>query len=419
MAAPRPTVTSVARKAKASRGKTYSPTPTSCGAPVRNLPARVCRVIPDLTAVERAFDYAVPDALAGAVRVGALVRVPLHGRRVRGWVIADDVEPEAAELLDVLSASAGPPADVVVLSEWIASRWAGPRVAVLRSASPPNLVPATVWSNSGARATESAQTKVRVVRQPPLLDRRADVAAMCAAVGSTIVCIADAGRARTFGRYLVEQGRNVALLHSVEPDAARTAAWSRAARGDCIVVGGRVAALAPVSDLAAVVVVDDNDEALQEERSPTWHARDVLIERASRAGALLTICGPAPTVTAVARASEVVAPPVDVERAGWPRVEVVDRRAEPPGAGLLTDALGHALRSARGLAVCIVNRRGRYRVLVCGNCGHVLRWDRSDERPLVCPECGATKLRVIRAGVTRLREELSALVSTARVVDID
>ncbi len=42
------------------------------------------------------------------------------------------------ELLDVVSE--GPPAAVVELSEWIAWRWCGPRVAVLRSASPPNVV---------------------------------------------------------------------------------------------------------------------------------------------------------------------------------------------------------------------------------------------------------------------------------------
>src|SRR5690242_21304029 len=92
---------------------------------------RVCRVAPDVTAVERVFDYLVPDALAALVRVGAIVRVPLHGRRVRGWVVADDVTPDTGErLLEVLAvASDGPPADVVDLTDWIAWRWSGPRIA--------------------------------------------------------------------------------------------------------------------------------------------------------------------------------------------------------------------------------------------------------------------------------------------------
>ena len=56
---------------------------------VRN--ARVCRVQPDVPAIHRAFDYALPDALARDVRIGTIVRVPLHGRRVRGWVLDADV----------------------------------------------------------------------------------------------------------------------------------------------------------------------------------------------------------------------------------------------------------------------------------------------------------------------------------------
>jgi primosomal protein N' (replication factor Y) len=391
--------------------------------------SRVCRVLPDITAVDRAFDYSVPDALAASVRVGAIVRVPLHGRRVRGWVIADgvDAETSTAKLLDVVAVvAAGPQPDVVALSEWVAWRWSGPRAAVLRSASAPNRVaPDAVRARAAADPTggaDRAAPVTRVIRQPPLLDRRAQVGALCAESGSTIVCVADAGRSRALASYLSAQGRTVALMHSFEADAARTESWRRAAQGGCIVVGGRIAALAPVPDLAVAIVVDDADEALQEERSPTWHARDVLAERARRAGAPFVVCSPVPTVEALVAAGDthpVERPAPDVEAGGWPRVHVVDRREEPPGSGLLSEALATALHHAGGLAVCVLNRRGRFRLLVCASCQHLLRWDRPDERPLVCPECGATKLKVLRAGVTRVREELEALVPGARVAEVD
>jgi primosomal protein N' (replication factor Y) (superfamily II helicase) len=383
---------------------------------------RSCRVLPDVPAVDRAFEYTVPERLAAVVRVGTIVRVPLHGRRVRGWVVADDVTPEASELFELITAvSAGPPADVVELSQWVAWRWAGPRVAVLRSASPPNIVPPTVWTDRTGQPNRTVQTVdgVRVVRWPPLLDRRALVADMCASEGSTIVCVADAGRARAFASYLARAGRAVALLHSAATDAARTEAWARASRGECVVVGGRIAALAAVPDLRAAIVVDDADEALQEERAPTWHARDVLRERAARAGAPFAVCSPAPTAEAVvAAAANVDGAASDVERTGWPRVEVLDRRDEPPGAGLLSEALAAALRGAPGLAVCVLNRRGRFRLLVCDSCRALLRWD-EPERPVVCPTCGAAKLRVLRAGVRRIREELEALVPGRRVLEVD
>ena len=382
---------------------------------------RVCRVLPDVTAVDRAFDYTIEDDAP----VGTIVRVPLHGRRVRGWIVATDVEPEAATLLPVLGVvSAGPPPDVVGLTEWVAHRWSGPRVAVLRSASPPNLVPPTVWSASGHQRPRGDQTAYqhateKVVRWPPLPDRRQLVAEMCASEGSTIVCVADAGRARTLAAFLGRTHNSVALLHSVQTDAVRTEAWARAAGGNCVVVGGRIAAFAPVPDLGAAVVVDDADEALQEERAPTWHARDVLRERAARAGASFTVCSPAPTVEAVCASRDVEVPSPDVEHAGWPRVQVVDRRDEPPGAGLLSKALADALHHAAGPAVCVLNRRGRFRLLVCTSCRDLLRWEAAAERPVVCPACGATGLRVLRAGVRRVGEELAALMPGKRVVDVD
>ncbi len=391
---------------------------------------RVCRVAPDVTAVERVFDYVVPDALAPLVRVGAIVRVPLHGRRVRGWVVADGVTPGTDErLLEVLAvASDGPPADVVALADWIAWRWSGPRIAVLRSASAPNRVPPTasappapeVAPQKPLSGSARAQVRRRAVRTPPLADRREQVAAMCPADGSTIVAVADPSRARSLAQYLRRAGRAVAFLHSDDPDAARTDSWRRAAQGSCVVVGGRTAALAPVPDLAATVVVDDADEALQEERSPTWHARDVLLERAERAGAPFAVVSPAPTVEALAIPRiEVDAPASDVEARGWPRTLVVDRREEPPGAGLLTDALTGALRESAAVSVCVLNRRGRFRLLACDACHALLRWDRGADRPLVCDECGANRLRVLRAGVARVREELAALFPKREVVDVD
>ena len=384
--------------------------------------ARVCRVAPDVTAVERTFDYTVPVDLAPGVRVGSVVRVPLHGRRVRGWVVADDVVPAVTgNLLPLVAVvSEGPPPDVVELASWVAHRWCGPVVAVLRSASPPNVVrPAVHVPAARTAAPEHGTAPRRVMRVPPLHDRRAVVESLLAPDASTIVCVADAHRARALAASLSRTGRPVALMHSDEPDAARTDAWWRAAQGRCVVVGGRVAAFAPVPDLGAVVVVDDADEALQEERVPTWHARDVLAERARRAGAPFTVVSPAPTVEALAATATVDAPPPDVEITGWPRTLVVDRREEPPGARLLTGPLARSLREARGLAVCVLNRRGRFRLLACDACRELLRWDRAADRPAICPGCGSTRLRVLRAGVTRIREELAALLPERRILDVD
>ena len=428
-------------------------------------PTRVCRVVPDVVAVTRAFDYSVPQEHHEHVRVGAIVRVALHGRRVRGWVVADDVESEVdtATLRPILAVtSVGPPESVVALTAWAAHRYSGSRVALLRSASPSNHVrPGTIgllpdsaavpdaWPDATsdtereavALAARGRDAACAALRWPPLLDRRLLVAQLLARDGSNLVIVSDASRGRSLVEWLRRGGARAVFMHSGLPAAERTRAWALAAAGRIVVVGGRIAAWAPVPDLQCAIVVDDSDAALQEERTPTWHARELLAERSRRAGARFAVVSAAPSVEAEVLAGTVHAPQGAVEAAGWPRVEVVDRGNEPPSVGLLSERLARALRDARDAgspAVCVLNRRGRVRLFACETCRRLVRWDRegapvydkpSDApveigsvpvaRPDVCPHCGGTRLRVLRSGITRVREELAALLPGVSVVEVE
>jgi len=110
----------------------------------------------------------------------------------------------------------------------------------------------------------------------------------------------------------------------------------------------------------------------QEEASPTWHARDVAIERARRAGVPCVLTSPAPSLVALAWGA-LVTPSRSDERAAWPVVDVVDRRAEDPTTSdLYSRRLVDALRSDRKV-VCVLNRKGRAQLLVCAKCDELAR----------------------------------------------
>src|SRR5581483_11876667 len=245
---------------------------------------RVGRVLPDVPAVDRAFDYLVPND-APHLRVGSLVRVPLHGRRVRGWVLELDVEQETApdRLLPMRAlVSDGPPADLVALSAWIAWRWAGSRALVLRACSPPNIVTPAAWPEPDVAVFPPVPSPVelhdaprRVTCWPAATPRDDMVRALLAPEGSTIVIVPDSTEAAALALRVEADGRKAVLVSGDQTAAARTEAWREARRGACVVIGGRVAALSPVPDLAAAVVLDDADEALKEERVPAWHASTV------------------------------------------------------------------------------------------------------------------------------------------------
>jgi primosomal protein N' (replication factor Y) len=121
-----------------------------------------------------------------------------------------------------------------------------------------------------------------------------------------------------------------------------------------------------------------------------------------------------------------VAPDRVSERAGWPVVDVVDRgREDPRRVDLYSAKLVDLVRSG-GRVVCVLNRKGRARLLACGACGDLARCERCgatveqlDEvlrcractaaRPAVCASCGSTALKVRRLGTTRAREDLERL----------
>ena len=374
-------------------------------------------------------------ASARAVTVGTLVRIPLHGRRVRGWVVDADVAvPEASDLREVLAvSSAGPPADIVDLCHWAAWRWAGPVATFLRAASAPNLVSvdAAVDVETAVYPGGSLSGSELTVVAP-----RGDVQVPLAPEGSTLVIDPSPMRTALLARRWREAGREVVTLGSEQPDAVRTAQWARARAGACVVIGGRSAVWAPVPDLALVVVLDEGDEALEDERAPTWNARDVALERAARAGAAVRVLTPAPTVDAVVAIGAPVATPPP---RAWPRVEVVDQRDEEPGHGLLSAALADALRrtvDGGARAVCVLNRRGRARLLACRTCRELARCERcgatveqreeglvcaqcGTARPLVCLHCHGGTFRAVRPGITRVRDDLAALLPRTEVASVD
>ena len=399
----------------------------------------------------------MPPEWVGRLTIGTVVRVALHGRRVRGWVAETDVEPEAPpERLRALAkvSSAGPPAEIVDLTAWAAWRWAGPRASLLRTASPPNVVPpgppgppgahhARGFTPSEDREVEEAARRAlarewAVIQWPPSA-RMADLLRrLVSQGGSTIVLVPDVERVRLLARRLGQAGMAVVELHGDQPDTQRTRAWAQARAGGCVVVGGRIAAWAPVPDLRAAVVVDDVDEAHKDERTPAWHGRDVAVERARRAGVRVTVVSPVPSLDALAHVDGPVLPSESKAREGWPVVTVVDRRDEPPGLGLFSERMVEATRRAvdLGRVVCVLNRRGRATMVACRTCGEVARCERCGARvpeeaaglvcrvcgtvrPRVCAECGSTDLRRVRQGVERVAEEVAALLPRVQVADVE
>ena len=388
-------------------------------------------MLPDVVRLDKTFDYLVPDAWhadgrAARLAIGSIVRITLGGRRLRGWVTEVGVDPPPGVELQPLAqlTGMGPPADVISLAGWAAWRWAGRRVSLLRAASPPRVVVRPLLARPPAPADPGPQPcddlfddpdAVTVLRCPPAGDYLA-VTRAAARRGDALIVVPGLADARLIAADLRRQGTRVALGFDD---------WALAAAG-ATVVGTRTAAWLPMPRLAAVLVLDEHSESLQSEQAPTWHARDVALERARRAGVPAVLASPVPTLEALA-AGTPTTPGRVAERDGWPAVDVLDRRLDDPvRGGLFAEGLRNRLAAADGRVAVVLNRKGRGRLLACKACGELVRTsdgrapmrllddelvaaDNSERRPVVCALCGSTVLRNLRMGVTRVREDLAAL----------
>ena len=92
-------------------------------------------------------------------------------------------------------------------------------------------------------------------------------------------------------------GDEVAILHSAFTDQERAEQWHRIKRGEArVVVGTRSAVFAPVSNLALMIVDEEQDSSYKQEETPRYHARDVAVMRAKMAGAVVVLGSATPSL---------------------------------------------------------------------------------------------------------------------------
>jgi primosomal protein N' len=391
---------------------------------------RAVRIITEVAAVDRPFDYAVTEATA-QVAVGDRVRVDFNHRSVRGWVL-DEAEP-SAELKPLTKwLGYGPPASLLALLSWASERWYSPLSRFLISTSPRRLItslpvaPASEPLADGVRPT-GPMFGPGVIVVAPTTDPLPLVLGAYEATrdrpGSLLVLVPTEAWANRLRGRLEQRGCAV---------ASGEAQWDRMRAGWPVVVGARGTALAPVPRVRAAVIIDADDEAYRSEAAPTWSAFGMLSERCRRDDAPLwaTSMIPAPELVGTSSFQK-----VDDVSAGWPRVEFVDRRLSDPHDGVLSrealDAAHRALGGDEPVAVVVVLQRlGTGRLFACRRCGELARCatcaqgeqefgemvacrEQHELRAPFCRACGATNLKRVRVGVTTLARDVAAQLSQA------
>jgi primosomal protein N' (replication factor Y) len=255
--------------------------------------------------------------------------------------------------------------------------------------------------------------------------------------------------AQALGRYRARLGESgVALLHSALSPGEHYDEWQRIAAGEAgLVLGARSAVFAPCPRLGLIVVDEEHEASYKQEQAPRYHAREVALERARRAGCPVILASATPSLESFWAAQEgrfrLLALPERIDRRPLPAVRIVDLRSRRRRPAVFSPELRQALSArleASEQVILFLNRRGFSTFLLCPACGRSMRcphcqvaltYHRSgrelrchhcDHRapaPAVCPECGSPQLRFSGVGTEKVEAELIGLFPQARVSRLD
>ncbi|MFZ0797582.1 MAG: primosomal protein N' [Terriglobales bacterium] len=246
-------------------------------------------------------------------------------------------------------------------------------------------------------------------------------------------------------------GDEVAILHSGLSDAERAEQWHRIRRGEARVVAGtRSAVFAPVSDLALVIVDEEQDSSYKQEETPRYHARDVAVMRAKMAGAVVVLGSATPSLESYYNAKKnkyaLVELPDRVEQRPLPEVEIVDMRQEFQETGqeqVISRKLAEEIRERlekKEQVMVLLNRRGYSPVVLCRACGKTLQCKNCavsmthhkrerkmechycghvEHIPDKCVHCGSEYVYFVGTGSEKLEELLHGMFPQARIGRLD
>jgi primosomal protein N' (replication factor Y) len=254
----------------------------------------------------------------------------------------------------------------------------------------------------------------------------------------------------------------VAVMHSELGSADRFAAWHAIARGERpIVVGPRSALFAPLPELGAIIIDEEQDSAYKQDSPPKYQAIRLAHKIAQVRSAALVLGSATPSVesfyAATTGAFSLATLPdrigfspggIDAEHRerglAMPEVEIVDMRHEvkSTGASLISTPLQALISSALERdeqSIVLLNRRGMSTIVICRTCTRSVDCPHCDiplvyhqdlqrllchrcdfgMRPIQhCPECDGP-LDYFGAGTQRIEGEISGLFPGARVMRVD
>jgi primosomal protein N' (replication factor Y) len=253
-------------------------------------------------------------------------------------------------------------------------------------------------------------------------------------------------------------GKRIAVMHSGLSEKRRGIAWQETIQGKAhIILGTRLAALAAIPNLRAIVVDEEHDASYKQQEGTRYSARDLCVWRAHQLAIPVVLASATPSLETWLAAEdgryERLRLDARAKSAVMPTVKLVRlNKAGKPSSPGETHLISSEVRDAiarnslqKKQSLVLINRRGYAPILSCSACGWLSGCSKCSsymvmhkssmlgkkavlnchhcglikELPSFCPECGNAELGTIGQGTQKMEDYIQAQWSDAKVLRID
>lgn len=267
------------------------------------------------------------------------MRVPLSGRKVRGWVVELGAGPDRNLREIVTKVGATPVFDLALFRtvQWASHHYVAPMSVVLGKVTPPNL-PKARASRTPAKVSgsdrphpfdEIVQPSAKGRKQPTTaavgpwqsLGWLPSLAPILSAEGSILVVAATAAEVEAISSAAEQHFPGRTVPAAGDDGATLTRAWETAQLGGRLVIGTPRVAMWQIASLRLAIVLEEGRRAMKERQTPTLSVRELLRTRSKTEGFNLVFFGPTPSLELLAAGAHMV----KTQQRAWALVEIIDR----------------------------------------------------------------------------------------------
>ena len=403
--------------------------------------------------------YEVPKNITPLLP-GALVDVPLRSNIVRGVVLKTTKEKPAQMKVRAIDAIIHPnilPPWKIDLVDWLATTYHTGKSTIVKHLIPPYFrekkgeasalleqlnSPTSAPKKHDARKKKSSPVTLFLTQDPEAFTQKLTETIKKYPKGQVLIIAPEIAVPPLWTKVLEEKFEAI-NYNSAKTPKQKAILWKDIFEEKFrIIYGSRSALLAPCTNLAAIIIINEQNVGHKEDQRPKYHSRDLALQIQKFSECDLTFLGPSISLPLWHRTSDDAHP--EPQRRDDTQFKIIDMKSErksgnyTPISEDLVKILSATLEH-KSQAIIFLNKRGESSCLLCRDCGYIpkchicarnLIVQRHAQQgyilaciageviqpvPEACPRCGSIGLKMVGIGQEKLVTHLEKLFPGVRI----